>query len=468
MRPGSTRGRLAVVGIAGCLLLTIGAAPAQAEQAVALVGPNTLVRFDTAGPGTITATAVTGLGAAQTLRGIDVRPSTGQLFGAAVATASANNSVVFSYAIDPATGQATPIGQTSAGLAGAGDVPTGYDFNPAQSGPSNTPIDRIRYVNVNDENARINPNNGALAGNDTDLTPGATTDIIAAAFDRNTSGPVGSPATTLYEIDRNSSSLSMQGGPNGLQSPNGGIVTDFGSLGVALTAGSDAGFDISPSGSAFAALTVGGITGLYTLNLNLNTTATLVGAIGTGAGEVRSLAILQPDSDDDGLRDAVDNCPNAANADQADLDADGAGDPCDPDQDGDGLSDAVEVAIGSDPRSTDSDGDAVTDGADACPTLVGASPNGCPDIVLPDTKITKGPKKKTSKHNAKLEFSSTEPGSSFACSLDGRAFKPCRSPKKYGNLESGKRSFEVRAIDPAGNLDPTPAKLKWLVKARTG
>jgi hypothetical protein len=37
-----------------------------------------------------------------------------------------------------------------------------------------------------------------------------------------------------------------------------------------------------------------------------------------------------PDSDGDGLVDACDNCPNAANADQADTDNDGMGDACEP------------------------------------------------------------------------------------------------------------------------------------------
>ena len=36
------------------------------------------------------------------------------------------------------------------------------------------------------------------------------------------------------------------------------------------------------------------------------------------------------DADDDGICDGRDNCPNSANADQADLDGDGLGDVCDP------------------------------------------------------------------------------------------------------------------------------------------
>jgi uncharacterized protein (TIGR03382 family) len=52
------------------------------------------------------------------------------------------------------------------------------------------------------------------------------------------------------------------------------------------------------------------------------------------------------DTDSDGITDEDDNCPDAANADQDDLDGDGIGDACDEDVDGDGLNDGIDVAGG--------------------------------------------------------------------------------------------------------------------------
>jgi len=46
-----------------------------------------------------------------------------------------------------------------------------------------------------------------------------------------------------------------------------------------------------------------------------------------------------PDSDADGIPSCVDNCPDVANADQADCDGNGVGDACEPDVDGDGAAD---------------------------------------------------------------------------------------------------------------------------------
>jgi predicted extracellular nuclease len=50
------------------------------------------------------------------------------------------------------------------------------------------------------------------------------------------------------------------------------------------------------------------------------------------------------DTDNDGVPDATDNCPNVANPDQADFDNDGAGDACDSDDDNDGDPDATDCA----------------------------------------------------------------------------------------------------------------------------
>jgi hypothetical protein len=264
------------------LALALAAAvpsPARAEPAVALLPGNALTTFDTTTPQTTTTVAISGLGTSETVSGIDVRPADGLLYGVTATTGSAANSVLKTYRIDPVTGVATLIGATAA-LAGAGDVATGVDFNPV--------VDRIRYVNTNDENARLNPTTGALAANDADLTP--TSDIIATAYDRNVAGAT---LSTLFAINRNTSRLALIGGVDGTPSPNGGVVTDFaGGLGFTLSPGSDGGFDVSAGGTAVAALTPAsdGVTRLYTIDLATGA-ATVLGRLGAGSA-VRGLAIL--------------------------------------------------------------------------------------------------------------------------------------------------------------------------------
>jgi Domain of unknown function (DUF4394) len=267
--------------LACCAIALVAATPARADQGVALLTGNRIAVFDTANPSVITTRTITGLGAGETVRGIDLRASNGVIYAVAVTTGSVANSVVRTYTVDPSTGAAGLLGATAGALAGAGDVPTGSDLNPRGS-------DRIRYTNTNDENARLNQDNGALAGNDTDLTPAATTTLIAAAHDRNTDGA----GATLYVIDRNDSALAIMGGTAGTPSPNGGVVTDLVSLGFTLDPTSDGGFDITASGVFYAALTdnADDLTRLY--RFNGGGLPVPIATIGDGTQQVLSLTVL--------------------------------------------------------------------------------------------------------------------------------------------------------------------------------
>jgi len=82
------------------------------------------------------------------------------------------------------------------------------------------------------------------------------------------------------------------------------------------------------------------------------------------------------------------------------------------------------------------------------------------DITPPETAISA---KKIKGNTAKFRFTSNEPGSRFQCKLDKRKFKPCSSPKKYKKLSDGKHKFKVRAVDPSGNVDATPARKKFKI-----
>jgi hypothetical protein len=68
-----------------------------------------------------------------------------------------------------------------------------------------------------------------------------------------------------------------------------------------------------------------------------------------------------PDTDDDGIPDAQDNCPNVPNSDQLNNDGDAEGDVCDDDDDNDLLTDVFELSINTNPFLPDTDGDTVSD-----------------------------------------------------------------------------------------------------------
>ena len=85
------------------------------------------------------------------------------------------------------------------------------------------------------------------------------------------------------------------------------------------------------------------------------------------------------------------------------------------------------------------------------------------DVTGPNTTIDTKPADPSDSADAAFTFSADEPGSTFECRLDGGAWGACASPKNYTGLADGSHTFEVRATDPLGNMDLSPASYTWLI-----
>jgi hypothetical protein len=256
---------------AGAAALAAATAPsAAAEPAIAVTqaGSPSLVKFDTATPGQVTTTPITGLvSTSERIVGIDLRPATGQVF--------AYSSAGRLYTLDPNSAVATRLAPNPAFGSGA----FGFDFNPT--------VDRIRAVTDADQNARINPDTRGvildqpLAYAAGDRNEGANPNVTAAAYTNNFAG---AGATVLYVLDSTLDVLATQAPPND------GKLNTIGSLGVPFQAFN--GFDISPrTGVAFAALSNGLSARFYRVDLGTGR-ATDLGLIGDGSLRVAGLTIL--------------------------------------------------------------------------------------------------------------------------------------------------------------------------------
>jgi hypothetical protein len=245
------------------------APPADAVPIVVTDG-STLVSADTNNLPTPPAPVpVTGMQPGEVLVGIDQRPATGQLYGI-----GSSGRV---YVLDPVSGAATQVG--AAGPFSLNGTAFGTDINPVP--------DRIRLVSNNEQNLRLNPNDGSLTATDALLTPAGN--VVAAAYTNNVAGAT---STTLFDIDSADGKLYMQGGAGGTPSPNGGALNLVGSLGLAPTPlNENIGFDIGADAVAFATITTGGVSKLYGINTTTGA-ATNLGTIGTGATPYSGLAIM--------------------------------------------------------------------------------------------------------------------------------------------------------------------------------
>ena len=86
-------------------------------------------------------------------------------------------------------------------------------------------------------------------------------------------------------------------------------------------------------------------------------------------------------------------------------------------------------------------------------------------IVPLDTFIDSAPPEATEETSATFEFSSNYPGAvTFECLFDDAlVYEPCDATTTYDNLIADEHELLVRAKDPDGNVDQTPAEWSWAV-----
>ncbi|MBI3072170.1 MAG: DUF11 domain-containing protein [Deltaproteobacteria bacterium] len=85
------------------------------------------------------------------------------------------------------------------------------------------------------------------------------------------------------------------------------------------------------------------------------------------------------------------------------------------------------------------------------------------DTVVPDTNLTSTPPSQSASGNASFGFSSLDVTATFECKLDTGAWGVCTSPTSYSSLADGVHAFQVRAKDPAGNVDASPESYTWTI-----
>lgn len=83
----------------------------------------------------------------------------------------------------------------------------------------------------------------------------------------------------------------------------------------------------------------------------------------------------------------------------------------------------------------------------------------------PQTTLKSKPAHRTHDRTPSFRFHADEPGSTFQCKLDHKAFGACRSPFTTKRLRPGPHTFKVRARDDSGKLDPSPASYSFKVIA---
>lgn len=113
------------------------------------------------------------------------------------------------------------------------------------------------------------------------------------------------------------------------------------------------------------------------------------------------------------------------------------------------------------PKEEPGSGSSGGGGKSPLPNPVVSPPPITPLPIL--TKLSRHPGKRTHRDVARFGFSASVAGARFRCKLDEGEFEPCAAPRVYRHLRAGVHSFEVTALDAAGNLEPSARRYQWRV-----
>jgi hypothetical protein len=236
---------------------------------------NSLLQFSSDKPRKLRAKQITGLPAGVSIKGIDFRPASGDLY------ALGSDKVV--YRLNPRTAIAVPEGPTFDRTPSilTGDK-TGFDFNPT--------VDKIRVTSDARDNLRLNPDDGTLLSVDTMLTP-ADVQVVGSAYTNSSFTAFATRATVTelyaYDVSGDMDRLWIQ------RPANAGTLIMPVPTGLSLR--SSLGFDIAGANN------VGWVAGqkmgrfgsrLFRLDVNSGRTRE-IGRIGDGSRTITGLAAVQ-------------------------------------------------------------------------------------------------------------------------------------------------------------------------------
>jgi hypothetical protein len=273
------RAKLATLTAILAGLLVPASAGAETIYTIDNAAPPMLQSFDSATPGTLTNVgSVTGLQAGERLMGIDIKPDSGELYGV--------GSTSRLYKISRATGAATAVGTGGFGLLFGVQDAMDMDFDPTTG--------LLRIVTDTKQNVRVNAESGQIAYRDGDIHPGDSDispnpSVAGLGYSNNYRG---STDSVLRGYEYNADDVVILGVTSGPTVAEVGVVYEVSDMpGIVVQGGSSPriGYDVSPGGTTYASLLVGGSYNLYRVS-NAGT-VTLVGPIGTGSGAQRDIAV---------------------------------------------------------------------------------------------------------------------------------------------------------------------------------